>query len=748
VIRMLASGPEDIWSLPSLVDVTVDKMTYLARVIKMLPAYDARLRAMECLPEGYHSIIKAALICLDAVKSMAINGDHPHSFISDSVFIALFRAAVKKVADLAGHGRAEHSSIKRRSSASSSSSIESDHTKSVASRRIPSALIMSRAESIAADYDLEAHHIEPVPASFTLVDPVYPEPPTTSSFLSAFIPLLSASLTPTRTQALRVMVSLHALGEKALNVVVDSEQPQITYSRAELLFTQAVFEQGVMGFGAEGALAMAGLLSFEKRPSTSPTKQSGEDVAAEEVPYKRTPSKMFLSKVKKAVHAAAMSKIIEATGKKSSDCLDPIEDEEEVEEEVPTPVPDPDPSHVATWLAFTSPRVHWLEKLFPQQDVFKGIESAIKSNPDIWHHALNSSSLLCGYVRDGEGVEDDTVAPYSWRRKLGSLHWLLLVAVAAPHRISVACESLLCSPVLGGPHALMTPGDTLLVALQSTPASCPLLLTTTGCSDALDAIRQAQSCFAAGHSPLSSQPEDIGLQSTQVTIKHWDASDITSTTEARDKAVAEVHKAIKDHRWLVILNAHSAPTLILDVIHTLSLSSYLIRGEGARSFRLFLATPHPSLFLHPNNGIPLTVRAKAMRVVLGPFWGSMTAMGAATGSGSSTRISMRAACQTLAHPHASYLGFYNKVGPKGECHRHDLSDDLMHCRKRNRMSKRQRWQPSLPCPPCQGPYMHQMFLKMIMISDSHCPRHEPKPPTLHSTTHGISSMLCSPSSWQ
>lgn len=51
-----------------------------------------------------------------------------------------------------------------------------------------------------------------------------------------------------------------------------------------------------------------------------------------------------------------------------------------------------------------------------------------------------------------------------------------------------------------------------------------------------------------------------------------------------------------------------------------------------------------------------------MRVVISPFWGQATAMGAAAGSGCAAKLTLRAACQTLAHPHASYLGFYSKVG--------------------------------------------------------------------------------------
>ena len=142
-------------------------------------------------------------------------------------------------------------------------------------------------------------------------------------------------------------------------------------------------------------------------------------------------------------------------------------------------------------------------------------------------------------------------------------------------------------------------------------------------------------------------------------MKHWDAFDVgfSPDTEAKEKALAELNKAIKDRRWLVVLNAHAAPQLVLDMLHALSLSSYLIRGDGARSFRLFLATPHPALFQPTSKAIPLTLRAQSMRVVISPIWGSWGTVG----TGASSRITLRAACQTLGHPHASYLGFYNKV---------------------------------------------------------------------------------------
>lgn len=575
---MLASSPEDIWSLPSLIDATVDKMAYLSKVIQRLPSFDSRVKAMEYLPEGYQSLVKAALLCWDALKSMAANCDHPHSFISDSAFFSLFKAAIKKALSSAERGDATltlEDSLNIRSSTSSAASFESEKDKSTTSRRLPSA-VLSRAGSSAGD---EEPHMKPVPASFNLVDPLYPDPPSTETFLSTFLPLLSATLTPTRTQALRLMVSLRALSDEALHSRLDKEKRErIVYSQPELSFACAVFEQGVMGFGAETALAMAGLIVSPSKHSDSSSKQPG----AEDVVQEGTPSKMmFLDKIKKAVHAAAMSKVLKGDGRNKSEDTQFVEDhEEEVEQQAVAPH---DPTHVAAWLASTTPRLHWLEKLFPKPEVFRGIESAVKSNPDLWHQALHSLSHYCGYVREGEGPEgDDIVAPYSWRRRLGSLHWLLLVAVAVPHRISVACEALLCRHILGGPQDSMTPGDTLLVALQSTPASCPLLLTTTGCSDALDAIRQAQSCFAAGHSPLPPQPDDLGLQSTQVTVKHWDAADISYSSDAKERAIAEVTKAIKDHRWLVVLNAHSAPSLVLDMLHALSQSSYLIRGEGAR----------------------------------------------------------------------------------------------------------------------------------------------------------------------
>lgn len=157
--------------------------------------------------------------------------------------------------------------------------------------------------------------------------------------------------------------------------------------------------------------------------------------------------------------------------------------------------------------------------------------------------------------------------------------------------------------------------------------------------------------------------------SSQVKFSPRDASDISLTLDesASERAVADLHKAIKDRRWLVVLNAHAAPALILDMLHALSLSSYLIRGEGAGSFRLFLATPHvalfqppshlPATFQPPSHGIPLTLRAQGMRVAMTPYWGSL---GATAGTGSAARVALRATCQTLAHPHASYLGFYNK----------------------------------------------------------------------------------------
>ena len=469
---MLASSSDDIWSVPYLVDVTVDKMSQLAKMIQRLPSYDARVKTMEQLSEGYVKIIKAALLCHKAIASMAQGDDHSHSYVPDSIFIALFRAAVQKVFRNVDKD-ASQPTLQRRSS---SDSLDSPQSRTP-SHRIPSA-VSSRGSS----GGLEEPDKEPVPASFVNVDPNYPAPPSPSSFLSTFISMLSAQLTPTRTQALRLIVSLDVISDKALRSNDNSEQDNLIYSSAELGFIRATFNQGVMGFGAEDSLAMAGINigSPRKASSAVQTAVASSNGEASADPSNRAPSNKFLSKIRRAVQAAAMSKILKGAGqRKSSDAFVINEEEEEEEDQ---PISHEDPSHVSAWLSSVTPGLHWLETLFPKQDVFKGIEAAVKAGADHWHQALHSQSQSCGFLREGEGLEE-IVGPYSWRKKLGSLHWLLLVAVAVPHRFSVACEALLCQSALGGSQESMTPGDSLLVALQSTPASCPLLLTSLGCSD-------------------------------------------------------------------------------------------------------------------------------------------------------------------------------------------------------------------------------------------------------------------------
>jgi hypothetical protein len=44
------------------------------------------------------------------------------------------------------------------------------------------------------------------------------------------------------------------------------------------------------------------------------------------------------------------------------------------------------------------------------------------------------------------------------------------------------------------------------------PASCPLLLATEGCADALDAIRQAQAVLTSGTSSWDLPSEDMKIQ--------------------------------------------------------------------------------------------------------------------------------------------------------------------------------------------------------------------------------------------
>ncbi len=49
-------------------------------------------------------------------------------------------------------------------------------------------------------------------------------------------------------------------------------------------------------------------------------------------------------------------------------------------------------------------------------------------------------------------------------------------------------------------------------------------------------------------------------------------------------------------------------------------------------------------------------------MVLEPVWGG----GTGGGEGAAASVAVRAACQSLAHQHAAYLGFYDKVESKNK----------------------------------------------------------------------------------
>ncbi|GAX79832.1 hypothetical protein CEUSTIGMA_g7272.t1 [Chlamydomonas eustigma] len=648
----LSNTRGSVWADNAVVDSTVTKVLNQKALQARLPVLEDRIIILSGLEgEGGHmEMVECGKLIHDVLTYMAV--EDPLSQIPDHHFISLFKAAFRKALQEV-------------------SVLNNEPSSDMFGMTFP--LMMGGQQKV----------------------PVSPA----SVMLRSLSSLVCCCLGRSRAAAFKLLVALHYAARPGVIGAL---------SASELQFTLSTLRKGPRGFGAAEALALSGVVDNEAPLMRHSSIGGSQEGAASDVDMSNQSS----------AHGRTMN------FKKAARLVGAFKSHVDVTAAASKAIKDRD---LPPWIQAVLPGLHWLEKLYPVTSTFKGIVASFKTSPQGWLKAMTESGDSCGYLWGQPGTaalglglamgqqgNPQVLGPVEWQAQNNPTpaHWLLLVAIAAPPRLSIAAEALLSAPLFSpppppppnlsssarfssslevvleegqeiientwlstspssqstfnpftsaalnkmsstSPHERLLPaesestsGERLLGALLYMPASCPLLLATEGCADALDAIRQAQAAFAAGASPWDPTSEDMKIQDVNITLKLWDATEIVKSTRHKSGTDFEglqkdLISAMQERRWMVVLNAHVAPDLITDLLHCLDSHEYLVRSEEEGAFRLILVAPYASVPV-----LPPAVRHQTLRVVLEPP--------------RCPAAFVRGALQQLAHPFLGYLNYYGK----------------------------------------------------------------------------------------